>query len=354
MSSAHTQPAAHSARTLRCSVIVPVYNGAAVIGRCLDALASQTVVSDQFEIIVVDDGSHDGTAERVECWAAQHRATQLTLVRQAQAGPAAARNRGADIAQAPLLLFTDADCQPTAGWVEALLAGFALPNQPAGLMGAYVSRQRSLAARFAQLEFEDRYQRMARADPVDFVATYSAAFRRDVFMAEGGFDTRYIQNEDVEFSYRLSEAGYRIDFVPEAQVYHWHTRTWPDYATTKAMRGYWRTIVYQRHPGKALKDTYTPQVLKLQIVLGLLAPLGLVLALLRRRPGPLALVAPFLLTTLPFVRFAARRDPLVAAVSPWGLWLRSLAFAVGVAGGMLAGLRAPHDSPRADHRTSDH
>ncbi len=103
--------------------------------------------------------------------------------------------------------------------------------------------------------------------------------------------------------------------------------------------GYWRTIVYQRHPGKALRDTYTPQVLKLQIVLGLLAPLGLLLALWRRRPGPLGLAAPFLVTTLPFVRFAARRDRPVAAVAPWGLWLRSLAFAVGVAGGLLAGLR---------------
>lgn len=353
MSRAHTQPTARTAHALRCSVIVPVYNGAAVIERCLDALASQTVPSEQFEIIVVDDGSQDGTPERVECWTGRRRAGQVTLVRQGHAGPAAARNRGADIARAPLLLFTDADCQPIPGWVEALLAGFASPDQPAGLMGAYRSSQRSLAARFAQLEFEDRYQRMARADPVDFVATYSAAFRRDVFMTEGGFDTRYIQNEDVEFSYRLSEAGYRINFVPEAQVYHWHTSTWPGYATTKVMRGYWRTIVYQRHPGKALKDTYTPQVLKLQIVLGLLAPLGILLSLWRRRPGPLALAAPFLLTTLPFVRFAARHDPLVAAVSPWGLWLRSLAFAVGVAGGMLAGLRTPHDPPHTEHRMGD-
>lgn len=343
MRSAHIQPAARSDLALRCSVIVPVYNGAAVIERCLDALACQTVPSDQFEIIVVDDGSADGTPERVERWAARRSGCSLTLVRRQRGGPAAARNCGADIARAPLLLFTDADCQPTAGWVEALLGGFASPDLPAGLMGAYRSNQRSLAARFAQLEFEDRYQRMARADPVDFVATYSAAFRRDVFMAEGGFDTRYIQNEDVEFSYRLSEAGYRINFVPEALVYHWHTSTWPSYAVTKAMRGFWRTLVYQRHPGKAVKDTYTPQVLKLQIVLGLLAPLGFVLALWRRRPGPLGLAAPFLLTTLPFVRFAARRDPLVAAVSPWGLWLRSLAFAVGVAGGLLAGLRSQRD-----------
>jgi glycosyltransferase involved in cell wall biosynthesis len=350
MRSAHTQPAACSDLALRCSVIVPVYNGATVIGHCLDALAAQTVASDQFEIIVVDDGSLDDTGQQVERWASRHPGCQVRQVRQQHAGPAAARNQGAGIAQAPLLLFTDADCQPAPGWVQALLNGFAGPEPPAGLMGTYRSEQRSLAARFAQLEFEDRYRRMLHQPELDVVATYSAAFRRDVFMQAGGFDPGFPEanNEDVEFSYRLSQAGHTLRFAPEAQVYHQHASSWPGYVRTKMGRGFWRIVVYRRYPSKALKDSYTPQVLKLQIVLAPLVLVGLLWALWRRQPGPLALAAPFLLTTLPFARFAAQRDPVVAAASPWGLWLRSLAFAAGVVRGLLA---SPHTAGPAARRT---
>ncbi len=339
------QPVAHPGASPRCSVIVPVYNGAAVIGRCLDALAGQTLAPDQFEVIVVDDGSADGTAGVVERWASQHGGLRVRVVCQDHTGPAAARNHGAAMARAPLLLFTDADCQPAPAWAQALLDGFAGPHPPAGLMGAYRSQQQSLAARFAQLEFEDRYRRMRRTPALDVVATYSAAFRRDVFMQAGGFDPAFPEanNEDVEFSYRLSQAGHSMRFVPEAQVYHHHASTWPGYVRTKLGRGYWRTVVYRRYPSKALKDSYTPQVLKLQILLAPLVLLGLLMALWRRQPGALALAAPFLLTTAPFARFAAQRDPAAAVVSPWGLWLRSLAFGAGVLRGLLTRSRnLPH------------
>jgi glycosyltransferase involved in cell wall biosynthesis len=341
MRSAHTQPAACSDLALRCSVIVPVYNGATVIERCLDALAAQTVASDQFEIIVIDDGSLDDTSRHVARWASCHPDYRIRLVRHPHAGPAAARNQGAAIAQAPLLLFTDADCQPAPGWMRALLKGFDAPDPPAGLMGTYRSNQHSLAARFAQLEFEDRYRRMLHQPALDLVATYSAAFRRDVFMQAGGFDPGFPEanNEDVEFSYRLSQAGHTMRFAPEAQVYHQHAQSWPGYFRTKMGRGYWRMVVYRRYPSKALKDSYTPQVLKLQILLAPLALVGLLWALWRRQPSPLALAVPFILTTAPFARFAAQRDLAVAAASPWGLWLRSLAFAAGVLRGLLA---SPH------------
>lgn len=336
-----TAPSPAAGIAIRCSVIVPVFNGARVIGRCLDALAQQTLPPAEFEIIITDDGSTDGTAERVAEWAGQHPWVAVSLLRQQHAGPASARNRGALAARGPILLFTDADCRPVSGWIAALLAAFDTADPPAGLMGVYRTDQTDLAGRFAQMEFEDRYARISPGQQLDVVATYSAAFRRDLFLAEGGFDPGFpkANNEDVEFSYRLSEQGYQMRFVPDAQVYHPHANTWLRYARTKTGRGYWRTIVYQRHPGKALKDSYTPQVLKLQILLAPLVAAGVAAALLQRRLAWLALAAPFLATTLPFVRFAARRDPAVAAVSPWGLWVRSIAFALGVAGGMLANLR---------------
>ena len=342
-------PAASVETRLLCSIVVPVYNGAQVIEACLELLLDQTVAPDCYEILIVDDGSTDHTAIVVKDWVAWHPQVRVRVVQQAHAGPAAARNTGAKAAIAPLLLFTDADCRATRGWIEALVKGFDAPERPAGLMGTYLSDQTTLAARFAQLEFDDRYRRMVGAPAIDLVATYSAAFRRDIFLAEGGFDPSFHEanNEDVEFSYRLSEAGHRMHFVPEAQVYHRHANSWHGYARTKLGRGFWRTLVYRRHPGKVWKDTYTPQILKLEIVLAPLVPLGVVLALVRRSIAWLALAGPFLLITLSFIRFAAKRDRAVAVVSPWGLWLRSVAFALGIAGGLIAGVRGRPELPRS-------
>ena len=144
----------------QCTVVVPVYNGAAVISRCLEALGRQTVAPDAYEIIVVNDGSTDATADTVESWRLAHPQHRCRLVQQANAGPAAARNRGAHAATAPILLFTDADCAPLPDRVERMSEAFRQPDV-AGAKGAYLSDQLEPAPRFVQAEYEDRYDRMA-------------------------------------------------------------------------------------------------------------------------------------------------------------------------------------------------
>src|SRR5204863_903204 len=95
------------------SVIVPARDAAATLGRALAALGAQEGAPD-FEVIVVDDGSRDGTAQLAE------RAGART-VRAAGDGPARARNAGAAAASGAVLAFTDADCYPTPGWLAAAL-----------------------------------------------------------------------------------------------------------------------------------------------------------------------------------------------------------------------------------------
>lgn len=331
------------AQELRCSVIIPVYNGAGEIGRALRALERQIAPLTAFEVIVVDDGSTDDTAQTVEAWGRSHPALNLRVVRQANAGPASARNHGARMAHSDLLLYTDADCIPQPGWVQAFLDTFATPSPPAAAMGSYLSSQPEPAARFSQLEFEERYALMeARGGNIDMVATYSAAYRRTVFLESGGFDERFpkANNEDAEFSYRLSMAGYDMRFVRAAQVEHEHDATWASYFRTKMGRGFWRTIVYRRYPEKAIRDTYTPNVLKAQLPLSALGLFGFVLTLLTRRMRCLLLAAPFLASTAPMTAFAARHAPDVAPWVPWGALVRALAFVVGVARAMLTGEEA--------------
>ena len=246
---------------LEYSVVVPVYNGETTLPACLDALSTQTLPPEAYEIIVVDDGSTDGSVEVA-------RRFGVRIVSQANAGPAAARNRGAELAQGRILLFTDADCEPVPDWLEQMTAVFN-GSEVVGAKGTYRTRQRGVVARFVQLEYEDRYDRMADQDSIDFIDTYSAAYRRGIFLASGGFDTTFptASVEDQELSFRLAERGHRLVFIPDAHVFHMHDSTLWEYIRRKFWIGYWKVQVMQTHPEKLVRDSHTPQILKLQIFL---------------------------------------------------------------------------------------
>lgn len=307
------------------SVVVPAYNAAATLPETLSALAAQTSDKSLLEVLVVDDGSTDATADV----AAAHGAR---VIRQENRGPAAARNAGAAAATGDILVFTDADCTPLPDFLEQLARPFADPAV-AGVQGAYRTRQTGRVARFAQLEFEDRYLYAARFPSLDLVATYAAAFRREVFLAAGGFDTSFpvADNEDTEFSYRLCRAGHRLAFAPRAMVFHRHPASLPRYLRTKTRRAYWRMAACREHPEKILRDGYTPGLLRAQTGLAGLCGLGLALWPVTRVGGWLALVAllALLASSVPFARFAWRRDRSVAFAAPGIVCARAFAFALG-------------------------
>ena len=114
-------PGAISTAIKTASIVIPTFNGGSRIGNCLDSLVKQTAGRD-VEILVVDDGSTDNTADVVRGY------SSVRLITQANAGPAAARNHGAMEAQGSILLFTDDDCLPMPDWLEAMVK---LAVQPA-------------------------------------------------------------------------------------------------------------------------------------------------------------------------------------------------------------------------------
>ncbi len=318
------------------SVIVPAYQAAGSLRSCLEALCAQTVARESYEVIVVDDGSTDATATIA-------RDAGVSVITQPNAGPAAARNRGAAAAQGE---FTDADCAPVPGWISALVTPFSDPSV-AGAKGAYLTRQRSAVPRFTQLEYQERYDRMAGRETIDFIDTYSAAYRRDVFLANSGFDSVFptASVEDQELSFRLAEKGYRLVFAPDAQVYHRHNPTVRAYVRRKFYIGYWKALIARWHPSRMAQDSHTPGTVKLQMVLAALSLLGLVAAVIASLVFGLGIVPvwalvlavaiAFVVTEIPFLIKAWHRDRGVVLPAVGLLWARAFALGAGFALGVV-------------------
>jgi len=319
---------------MKCSVIVPAYNALNTIGSCLKALTKQSIEKEAYEVIVVDDGSTDRTSEIV-------RQFQIKYFWQPNQGPATARNKGAQEAKGEIILFTDADCVPENNWIEEMVKPFNDPKVMA-VKGAYKTNQKSLTARFAQIEFEERFEMLRKAESIDMVDTYSAGYRKSIFLSLGGFDPsfRVANNEDTELSYKMSQAGYKMVFNPDAIVYHLkHPDSINKYARLKFWRGYWRMVVYKRYPNKMLKDSYTPQTLKIQILFLFLFLISLLLMGLLPHliVYPLIFsIAGFVLSVLPLTILAFKKDLLIGILSPFFVSVRSFSLGLGIMWGIIS------------------
>ena len=196
------------------SVIVPVRNGAQFLPRSLAALRASTPGSWTWELILVDDGSTDGSAEIAEGLA--DRVIRLpSAVR-----PAAARNAGAAVARGGILVFVDADVSvhaDTLGRIHEFLAGH--PEVDA-VFGAYDASPAApgLVSQYRNLLHHYVHQREA-GETVTFWAGLGA-IRRAAFERAGRFDDRQYLVEDIELGYRLSGQGHRIVLRPEIQGTH--------------------------------------------------------------------------------------------------------------------------------------
>jgi GT2 family glycosyltransferase len=323
------------------SIIIPTFNGAFRIGNCLNALLSQTAGRDA-EILVVNDGSTDDTSDVIAHYPG------VRLVTQTNAGPAAARNRGALEAAGAILLFTDDDCVPEPEWLDAMLEPFK-DQDVVGAKGTYRTRQRRIAARFVQIEYEDKYRLMAGLPSIDFIDTYSAAFLRDRFLEMSGYDTSFpvACAEDIELSYRMSARGWKMVFAPAAIIYHTHPETLSLYLKKKYKFAFWRVLAVRKNPSKGVKDSHTPQIMKFQLLFAPSLAFAVVFDLaIRPTVSASALViCAFLLSTLPFTLRAIRKDVIVGLLSPALLAARACAQVLGVTAGLIYAYRKPSQIP---------
>lgn len=219
--------------TPHLSIVIPTYMRPGLLRNCLAALAEQTVSLLTFEVIVVDDGNDPPTALATRQMAQQTGLTVRYLAQPERRGPAAARNRGWRVALAPLIAFTDDDCQPERTWLATALARFEQGAQV--LTGSLVVRA-------------DQHQSRLRHNPDSITANLFC--RRNVLDFVGGFDEAFDSawREDRELQFKIMRAGISISPCPEAVVVH-ATPPGPWYAPLRdERRNRYDALLYKRHP----------------------------------------------------------------------------------------------------------
>jgi len=321
------------------SIIIPAYNSEKTIGKTIESLLKQNYSKKNYEIIIVDDGSSDNTQDTILKF------KQVRLIKQNHKGPATARNLGATNAKGAILLFTDADCVLDKNWIKEMVKPFTNP-EIIGVSGTYKTLNNdNFMARFIGYEIEERHERMKRQKFIDFIGTFSAAYRKKIFLKFGGFDTRFktSSGEDPELSYRIDKAGLKMVFQPKAIVFHPHPNSLWKYLKQKYKRAVWRNLMYWgKHKEKIMSDSYTSKSMFLQIFLsGLVFLIFLSLIILKFSitfSSLLFFVSLFTLTiifNIKFLTFLLRKEKTIAFLSPFILILRNSVVILGIFEGLL-------------------
>ena len=239
------QAAAVGVDRLRASVVLPVLNARSQIEGLLDRLRGQDFPRDAWELVIVDNGSTDGTWE----WIREIREPWIHVVRESKRGPSAARNCGVRHARAGIVVFIDSDCVPQRNWLSQMVSvfdnraiwaagGIVVSAPPESLTEAFTAKQKLLNQ-------EDFFKPMRYKPP--FLLTANFAARRAVFARVGGFDESLLVGEDADFCWRLLQAGGRLHLTPEAIVEHRHRSSPLRFARQMYNYGIGSVAVFSKH-----------------------------------------------------------------------------------------------------------
>lgn len=319
-----TLPVAMVGQVPEISVVVATRDRPRRLAALLRSLEEQTLPREAFEVIVVDDASSsEGTAHLLALAERDHSA--LVIRRARPGGPAGARNEGWRVARAPLVAFTDDDCEAAPDWLERAVAAAAAHP------GAIVQGRTDPIPEEAHRQSPFSRTRVVHAIGPPF-ETCNIVYPRDVLEALGGFDEGFRSvGEDTDLAWRANARGVPAVFVPEARVFHAVVQLGPVGMLRDALRWEHAVPLYVKHPDLRRAQLHRGifwSPTHAQLALFLLAlPLArrlplvaLVLArpylvrLMRRRTGPL--LAPYimlqdLVETYAIVRGAIRNRTLV-------------------------------------------
>lgn len=231
------------------SIVIPVHNSRKTIAQTIEYCLSQTYRLSDLEIITVDDGSTDDTADIIKKYPVKY-------IYQNNSGPAAARNAGFKAASGEIICFTDSDCIPEKDWVRKMVDKYT-SDDVGGVGGSYdITNKESLLAECIHEEIVQRH----RETPIEtnYLGSFNVSYRRRVLEEVGGFNKsfKHASGEDNDLSYKVKKAGYKLIFDKNIKVAHYHQTNLLKYLKEQYRHGYWRMKLYRLHPDMTKGDRY--------------------------------------------------------------------------------------------------
>ena len=229
------------------SLIVPVYNGASTLARCLESLRSLVYAHNRLEIIVVDNASTDQTPAILK-----NHADRIRIVQESTRGRSAACNAGIRNARSEIIAITDADCILDPGWLRSLIQP--LQDLDVGLVGGKIlaARPDSLIQKFGEI-IHDNESAVHQRFPS--VIGMSWACRKLVIEQVHGFDEAFLRVQDSDLAFRISQAGYRLVYEPNAVLYHENEETYWGLYQEGYKHGHWSVLWFKKHAEAVRKDS---------------------------------------------------------------------------------------------------
>ena len=235
------------------SVVIPTYQRPDTLGRVLEALGRQSNAP-EFEVVVVDDGSRDGTPGVLRSASPPY---PFRFFRQENSGPAGARNRGVEEARGRHILFLGDDTVPEPRLLSVHAGAHAEPRPyPVAVLGyttwpadrkvtPFLDHINEYGLQFGYRLIEDR-----ESVPFNFFYTSNISLPRALLLSACLFDTTFPHAawEDIEIAYRMMKGGMRIVYRPEAVARHYHDITFASFRRRQEKAGEAAAIFYEKHP----------------------------------------------------------------------------------------------------------
>jgi GT2 family glycosyltransferase len=237
---------------MKLSVIIPTYNRLEQLQKVLQGLEKQTWPRHDFEVLVVSDGSTDGT----DAFLQSASCLQLRALFQSNQGVAAARNLGIAEAAGEMILFLDDDVFPMPDLIEEHLRSHNQHGDHAVVIGPMLAPPDYEPSPWVRWELEklaEQYSAMVSGnwDPTarQFY-TGNTSLARHHLVESGGFDPAFRRAEDVELAYRLDRRGLKFFFNPRAVGYHYATRSFTSWLAIPYAYGR-NNVVFSRQSDQA-------------------------------------------------------------------------------------------------------
>ncbi len=245
------------------SVVVPTFNRRAQLLRTLSTLFAQEYPQNAFEIIVVIDGSTDGTAESLKELQGEMESRRFRVIEQPNRGPSAARNAGSRVAESGLLLFVDDDMRCDPKLVKTHVDAHLKIGEAVVFGALFLSpdSKENLASECFKREIGAFHLRHLRDPDAKWQLTEcvfsNTSIPRAILAAVGGFDEELRMREDLELGIRLMKRGVRMEYADDAVAYQYYNVTVADLLADAERFAVGDVLLASKHPGQLIEGHLT-------------------------------------------------------------------------------------------------